>query len=336
MRAAAFTSLGGTDGVEAIDVPEPTIDDNQVLLRVVGSSLNRHDLLYLRGEFRLRERHLPFVSGVDVAGEILETGVNVDSVVEGDRAVLSPMQTCGTCRYCRDGPENRCEEYSLFHGGFAERVAVDADRLLPISNAVDPVSASALPVAYMTAWHMLRRAEVTAGDTVLIPGATGGIGVAATQLIDAMGARSICTSTSESKLDSLAVFGADHCLQVKSASALADAVGGLGPVDAVLNHLGGAFTDAGLSTLRRGGRMVVCGRTADQFSEIDTQELFLEHKQIVGSTMGTQIDLERTVGFVESGQFEPPVHETYNLDEAAQAFTDMAARDVVGKLVITP
>ena len=336
MRAAAFTGLGGPEHVEVIDTEEPTVGDGQALLRVRGAALNRHDLFYLQGDFRLREEHLPFVSGVDVAGEVVETGPGVESVAAGDRVVLCPMQTCGVCDHCREGPENLCERYSLFHGGFAERAVVDADRLVPVADDVDLVSAAALPVAYMTAWHMLRRAEVTAGDTVLIPGATGGVGVAATQLVDALGAESVCTSTSESKLDALGAFGADHRVRVTDASALADDVAEFGPVDAVLNHLGGPFTRAGLSALRRGGRMVVCGRTAGRFAEIDTQDLFLEHKRLVGSTMGTQADLRRVVGFVEDGRFEAPVHATYDLDETGRAFADMESRDVVGKLVVTP
>lgn len=336
MRAAAFTGLGGPSNVEAIDVPEPTIDDGQALIRVRGSAVNRHDLLYLQGDFRLKEEHLPFVSGVDVAGEVLDVDENVESVTPGDRVVLSPMQTCGECEYCRDGPENLCEQYSLFHGGFAERAAVDASRLVPVSENVDFTAAAALPVAYMTAWRMLQRASVTAGDAVLVPGATGGVGVAAVQLIDAIGARSVCTSSSASKLEQLGEFGADHRVQVTDAAALEDSVSEFAPVDAVLNHLGGAFTDPGLSVLRTDGRMVICGRTAGQYSEIDTQDLFLGHKQLLGSTMGTQADLNRVVEFVENGRFEAPVHATYDLDDAGQAFADMESRDVVGKLVITP
>jgi NADPH:quinone reductase-like Zn-dependent oxidoreductase len=335
MRAAAFTALGGPAGVEAIDVDDPTVDPDQVLLDVHGASINRHDLLYLQGDFRLQERHLPFVSGVDVAGEIREVGENVSSLAEGDPVVLNPMQTCGECRYCRDGPENLCVEYSLFHGGFAERAAVDADRLVPMSKDVDLVQAAALPVVYMTAWHMLRRAEVGAGDTILVPGATGGVGVAATQLIDMMGAHTICTSSSESKLNQLSTFGADDLIQAADADELEVEMDGRKPVDAVLNHLGGEFTAVGLSALRRGGRMVICGRTAGQYSEIDSQDLFLEHKRVIGSTMGTEADLERLVGFLEAGVIDPPIHETYNLDAAGQAFATMENRDVVGKIVLT-
>jgi NADPH2:quinone reductase len=336
MRAAAFTALGGPSGVEVIELPSPTPGDGQAVVDVAGASVNRHDLLYLQGDFRLEERHLPFVSGVDMSGTVRDVGDGVEGVEPGDRVVLNPMQTCGSCRDCRDGPENLCEEYSLFHGGFAEQAVVDADRLVSVPNGVDLVTAAALPVTYMTAWHMLRRADVDAGDTVLIPGATGGVGVASTQLTDAMGIRSVCTSSSPEKLDQLSAFGADELLEAADADALGEKLEGLEPVDAVLNHLAGPFTDVCLSALRRNGRMIICGRTAEKYSEIDTQNLFLGHKRIIGSTMGTQADLERVVDLYEADAIAPPVHETYSFDDAGQAFADMQNRDVVGNLVVTP
>lgn len=110
----------------------------------------------------------------------------------------------------------------------------------------------------------------------------------------------------------------------------------LEPVNAVLNYLAGEFTAVGLSVLRRGSQIVICGRMAGQYSEIDTQALFFEHKRIIGSTMGTEDDLERVVGFFEDGTIDPPLYETYALDAADQAFADRGNRDIVGKLVITP
>ncbi|WP_436347136.1 quinone oxidoreductase family protein [Natronorubrum sp. FCH18a] len=336
MRAAAFTTLGGPSGIEVIDVESPTLGPDQVLLTVRAASVNRHDLLYLEGDFRLKEEHLPFISGVDVAGTVREVGESVNGFERGDPVVLNPMLTCGSCRYCRDGPENHCREYSLFHGAFAEQAAVEADRLIPLSDDVDLEAAATLPVAYMTAWHMLRRADVDAGDTIVVPGATGGVGVATTQLADVMGVHTICTSSSAAKLEQLASFGADHLLPADDAEELATELEAFAPVDGVINHLAGEFTDACLSALDRGGRMVICGRTADQYSEIDAQDLFLGHKHVVGSTMGTQADLERVVGFYEDGSLTPPVHKTYDLDRTGRAFADMKNRDVVGNVLVTP
>jgi len=173
--------------------------------------------------------------------------------------VLCPNETCGTCEFCREAPENLCENFSLYHGGLAERALVDADRLVVLPDEVKTTTAAALPTAYMTAWHMLRRADVTAGDRALVLGATGGVGVACVQLLDVLGAASIGTSTSEAKLRRLSDLGCDVPVEVDSPDALRGAVG---EVDAVLNHLGGEYTRAALDALCRGGRMVICGRTA--------------------------------------------------------------------------
>lgn len=336
MQVAAFTGFGGPDDVEVQERPDPSAGPSEAVLTVEASALNHHDLWILEGESSVDEADLPFVAGVDVAGTVESVGAGVDSVADGDRVVLCPNLTCGSCRYCRDGPENRCAEYGLFHGGFAERALVRADRLVPIPDGVDVATAAAVPVAYMTAWHMLRRGDATPGDRVFIPGATGGVGVAAVQLAGAMGAETIGTSSSAAKLDRLDDLGVDETIQATSADELASAMADRDPVDVVVNHLGGPFTQVGLDALRRDGRMVVCGRTAGQASEVDVRELYWEHKQLLGSTMGTQPDLERVLGFVADGAFKPPIAGEYPLTETGDAFETMQQRDLFGKLVVRP
>jgi len=103
---------------------------------------------------------LPFVTGLDVAGVVSEVGDGVRGLEPGKRVVLCPNETCGSCRFCREGPENMCERFSLFHGGLAETASVQADRLVPLPEGMDATTAAAIPTAYMTAFHMLRRAEV--------------------------------------------------------------------------------------------------------------------------------------------------------------------------------
>lgn len=334
MRTAAFTGFGGPEHVEIREAADPTPGRGEAVVRVEACGLNRHDLWILQeGD---DPDDLPFVPGVDVAGTVDAVGDGVDSVSPGDRVVLCPSLTCGTCRYCREGPENLCEHYDLYHGGLAERALVRADRLVALPDAVDVVQAAALPVAYVTAWHMIRRAEIQPGDLVFVPGATGGVGVAAVQLLDVLGARSIGTSTSAEKLDRLASVGADHVVETADPDAMERAVADLGPVDAVLNHLGGEYTGVGLSVLRRGGTMVICGRTAGDNSTVDVRDLFWQHKRVVGSTMGTQADLERLVGLVADGRLDPVVSAEYALADADRAFADLESRDAFGKLVVRP
>lgn len=275
---------------------------------------------------------LPFVSGLDVAGVVRDVGEDVADVDPGDRVVLCPNETCGTCRYCREGPENLCENFSLYHGGLAETARVRADRLVALPDDVGTVEAAALPTAY----HMLRRIEAGPTDLVFVPGATGGVGVAGVQLAVVLGAHSVGTSSSRAKLDRLESLGLDHAIVGTDPDEIRTAIADVGPVDGVLNHLSGAYTQLGLDVLRRNGRMAVCGRTAGRTSESDISGLFLGHKRLIGSTMGTQGDLETLVDLIDDDTFTPEIDRTYPLSEAGAAFTAMQDRESVGKLLITP
>jgi NADPH:quinone reductase-like Zn-dependent oxidoreductase len=336
MRAAAFTDLIGPDGVEVLDVDRPDPGPGEAVVDVEACSINHHDLWLLNGASAMVDpTDLPFVTGLDVVGVVSEVGEGVTGVAPGDRVVLCPNETCGTCRFCREGPENLCEHYSLYHGGLAEAACVEADRLIPLPETVDATTAAALPTAYLTAYHMLRRASLEPGDLLFVPGATGGVGVAAIQLADLRGVRTIGTSSSASKLDTVADLGADHTIRGTDPDALRDAVAAIGTPDAVINHLGGAYTQLGLDVMCRGGRMVVCGRTAGPTSEIDIANLFRGHKRVIGSTMGTQADLERLVDLVAAGDLDPRIDRTFPLAETADAFATMRDRDTLGKLVVT-
>ncbi|WP_455449429.1 alcohol dehydrogenase catalytic domain-containing protein [Natrinema thermotolerans] len=337
MRAAAFTELSGPEGVRTIERDEPEPGPGEATVDVAACAINRHDLWILEGDSAMVDADdLPFVTGLDVAGVVSEVGDGVRGVEPGDRVVLCPNETCGECRFCREGPENTCERFSLYHGGLAETACVEGDRLIPLPDGVDAATAAAIPTAYMTAFHMLRRAEVGPGDLVFVPGATGGVGVAAVQLSAVFGAETIGTSTSASKLERVHELGLDHGVESADVDEIRTAVERIGEPDAVINHLGGEFTRLGQSVMRRGGTMAICGRTAGGESTIDIASLFLGHKRIVGSTMGTQDDLRRLVELTADGDLEPEIDETYALEDTDDAFAAMQNRESVGKIVVEP
>lgn len=336
MRAAAFTGFGGPENVEVIEQDYPEPGAGEAVLDVKAAALNYHDVFVLEGDSAfVGDDALPFVSGVDVAGVVRDVGENA-SVEEGDRVVLCAHQTCGECQFCREGPENLCKQFSLYHGGFAEQALVGADRLVDLPESVSFEEAAALPVSYVTAYHMLRRANLEAGDTVFVPGSTGGVGVATVQLAEIMGCETIGTSTSEEKLSRVEDLGLDHGILSGDIDEIREEVNEIGRPDAVINHLGGPFTELGQNVLRRGGTMVICGRTTGNTPDLALDDLFLQHKHVVGSTMGTQVDLERLVGFAANGKLNPIVGDTYALEETGDAFADMLDRDAFGKLVVTP
>lgn len=338
MRAAAFTELSGPDGVEVIELDDPEPGEGEAVVDVRACSLNHHDLWILQGDSALvSEGSLPFVSGLDVAGVVAETGPHA-SVSAGDQVVLCPNQTCGECRFCREGPENLCQSFMLYHGGLAERAVVDDARLISIPDGLSFEAAAALPTAYLTAWHMLRRANVGAGDLVFVPGATGGVGVAAIQLTGVRGGETIGTSTSARKLGRLRALGCEHTVETADPDEMTREVRSIGEPDAVIDHLAGDYLDVGNKVMRRGGTHVVCGRTAGGWPSFNVAPFFLQHQTIEGSTMGTQPELERLVGLAADGVFDPVVGATYDLAETGEAFRDMAERtsELFGKLIIVP
>jgi NADPH:quinone reductase-like Zn-dependent oxidoreductase len=336
MRVAAFTEFGDGEGVEIRERPDPDPGRGEAVVDVEACSINRHDLWILQGDSALvPEGALPFVSGLDAAGVVREAGEDA-AVSEGDRVLLCPNRTCGTCEYCREGPETLCEAFMLYHGALAEQALVEASRLVPLPDGVGFTEAAALPTAYLTAWRMLELADVGPTDLVFVPGATGGVGVAAVQLSGVLGADAIGTSTSARKLERLEALSCAHTVESADPDELTREVRAIGQPDAVVNHLGGEFTQAGLEVMRRGGTMVVCGRTAAPTSEFSLAPFFLRHEEIVGSTMGTQPELSTLVELLAEGAFEPPIGETYALAETGDAFDDMLERDAFGKLVVDP
>jgi NADPH:quinone reductase-like Zn-dependent oxidoreductase len=337
MRAAAFTELVGPDGVSIIDQPRPEPAAGEAVLEVTATAINRHDLWILDGDSAMvNADDLPFVTGLDVTGVVHSIGDGVVGVEPGDRVVLCPNKTCGTCQFCWEGPMNLCEEFSLYHGGLAEFACVQADRLVHIPSSISATDAAAVPTAYMTAFRMLRRADVGPHDLVFVPGVTGGVGIAIVQLCTILGARTIGTSSSASKLERVHDFGLDHGIESTNVKEIRDRVASIGTPDVVINHLGGKYTELGQQMMKRGGTMVICGRTAGRQSTIDIPDLFLGHKTVIGSTMGTQNDLKKLIEFMANGNLSPVVDSTYALEQTAEAFAAMKDRKNIGKLVIKP
>jgi len=336
MQTIAFTALGGTNGIELREAEPPNVDDDEVLIDVSASALNRHDLAVLNGNSWVSDRYLPFVSGLDVAGIVSTVGDDVTEFERGDRVMAAPSRSCGACEYCRQGPETLCERFHLSHGGFAEQIAVPANRLIQIPDSISFMEAASLPTSGMTAWQMIRRADVEAGDAVLVPGATGGVGVAAVQVLEAKGVDAVATSRSAEKLERLADLGATETRVIKSADGLDDSLADLATPASALVHLGGDWVTESLGVVGRGGTVVVCGQTAGGPPTVDLAGMYVGHKRLVGSSMGTQTDLERVVKLTGDGRVEPVVAREYGFEEAREAFEALADANVVGKIVLRP
>jgi len=340
MKAVRFHEHGGPEVLRYEEVPAPSPRAGEALIRVRAVSLNHLDLWQRRGLERVRIP-LPHISGADVAG-IVEQAPD-GSLEPGRRVLLQPGLSCGRCARCLEGRDNECPRYDVLgyqsDGGYAQLVRVPIQNVVPIPDAIGFVEASAFPLTFLTAWHMLlTRARLEAGEIVLILGAGSGVGQAAIQIARLHGALVIATAGTEEKLARARALGAfetvNHSTEdlVSAVRRLTDGRG----VDIVVEHVGTATWDKSLRSLRRGGRLVTCGATTGHDARIDLRILFRRQLSLLGSDMGRKSELLRAAEFFFTGQLLPEVDRVFALAEAAEAHRRLEARENFGKIVLTP
>jgi NADPH:quinone reductase-like Zn-dependent oxidoreductase len=297
----------------------------------------------VRSGLRGLEIEMPHVLGNDIVGEIEAVGPAVRHLKVGDKTLILPTLSCGVCPACMDGDDNLCREYDVIgrrrNGGYAERVAVPAANCLPYPGNLSWEQAAAVPLVFLTAWHMLvGRANLRAGEDVLVIGAGSGVGSAAVQIAALLGARVIATASGAAKLERAKQLGAhqtiDHASEDLGARAR-QLTGGKG-VDLVFEHVGGPVFERALAALARGGRLVTCGATAGNTVSLDLNLLFGRHLTLLGSWMGRRAELVEALEFVRTGRLVPVVDRVMPLAEAAQAHRLIEARENFGKIVLVP
>jgi len=339
MKAVRFHSHGGVEVLQYEDAPMPEARPGDAVVRVRATSLNHLDIWQRRGIERVRIP-FPHISGADVAGEVVEAPDG--SVTAGQRVMLQPGLSCGRCALCLEGRDNECPRYDVLgyqsDGGYAEYVRVPVQNLIPIPDAIGFVEASAFPLTFLTAWHMLlTRARLQAGEVVLVLGAGSGVGQAAIQIARLHGARVIATAGTDEKLARARALGAFETVN-HSTEDIAAAVRRLTDrrgVDVVVEHVGTATWDHSVRSLSRGGRLVTCGATTGHDAGIDLRFLFSRQLSLLGSYMGRKGELLRAAEFLFTGELMPVVDRVYPLAEAADAHRRLEAREGFGKIVLT-
>jgi len=318
--------------------PDPDIGEADVLLRVRATSLNYHEVFTRRGMPGIKIP-LPVIMGLDVAGEIVKIGSDVEGWKVGDRVLVDPL--------------NRVEGGLMgetMNGGLAELCRARAHQLMRIPDNVSLEQAAALPVAYGTAHRMMTtNGQVTAGEKVLILGASGGVGVCCVQLAKIAGAYVIACAGSEEKGHRLKQLGADEIILytqedfvqlVRQRHGRPGRAGGgsslNGGVDVVVNFTGGDTWVKSLRTLKRGGRILTCGATAGYDPAEDLRVIWTFELQIRGSNGWERDDLEKLFALVSAGKLIALIDKSFPLQETAEALGMLEDRRVFGKVVVTP
>jgi NADPH:quinone reductase-like Zn-dependent oxidoreductase len=340
MKAVVLSQHGGPEVLRVAEMPEPAIGERDVLVRVRACALNHLDL-WVRSGLPGRSVAFPHIPGSDISGEIAKIGAAVTNVKVGERVLLAPGVSCGQCEQCLAGHDNMCPDYSLFGrqipGGYAEFVRSPAVNAIPMPGNLSFEQAAAIPLVFLTAWHMLfYRAQLRPAEDVLVIAAGSGVGSAAIQIAKAAGARVIATAGSEAKLTKAKELGADATLlhTGEFAREVKKLTGGKG-VDVVFEHVGAATWEQSIFSLNTGGRLVTCGATTGFESKININYIFGRQLSILGSFMGHKSELFAALELFKRGLLKPVIDTVLPLDRAADAHRRLENRQQFGKIVLT-
>jgi NADPH:quinone reductase-like Zn-dependent oxidoreductase len=346
MMAAVLRAHGGPEVLELRDdvlVPRPAA--GQVRVEVAAAAVNNTDLWTREGAYGTPDDAdavvgwqgvpiaFPRIQGGDAVGRVVELGDGAPDALLGRRVLVDPIT------YGQGGdPDERPIEGVLgseMDGAFAEYVCVPAAQVHDVTDSpLSDEQLACLPIAYGTATGMLERAAVTAGERVLVTGASGGVGIALVQLAAARGAQVVAVTNGRTA-DAVRRAGASHIV-LRDEAPLQDQLAGVGPFAVVADVVGGPSFGALLGALGTGGRLVTCGAVAGPVVEIDLRVLYLQRRALIGSTMHTASQFRRLVEDARAGRLSPPVACTYPLAEIHRAQEEFASGGHVGKLVLTP
>lgn len=320
------------------DLPVPELGHNDVLVRVRAAGVNNTDIntrigWYSKGDADPEDAawsgnplSLPLIQGADVCGEIVAVGAEVHTARIGERIIIEP------CFQYANSEKLETPWYfgSECDGGFAQYTKVDARHAYKINSDLADTELASFPCSYSTAENMLTRTGVREGDTVLVTGASGGVGSAAVQLAKARGAKVIAV-TSKKKSEALLALGADQTIDRTD-----DLVKALGnnSVSVVIDLVAGPSWPTLLDVLRPKGRYAVSGAIAGPMVELDVRTLYLKDLSFFGCTVLEPEVFSNLVKRIENQQIKPLVARTYPLKEIAKAQTDFLAKDHIGKFVL--
>jgi NADPH2:quinone reductase len=324
MRAVICRETTGVGGLDCVaDWPEPQANAGEVVIEVKAAALNFPDLLMIQGLYQERPP-LPFVVGTEMAGVVTALGEGVTQFAPGDRVVAA----CGRT--------------------LAERVTAKAALVLPAPRGLSFEAASGICITYFTTMHALKqRAQLQAGETLMVLGAAGGVGTTAVELGKQMGATVIAAASSDEKLELTRKLGADHLINYTTQDLrerVKEITGGKG-VDVIYDPVGGALAEPALRSMAWKGRYLVIGFAGGDIPRIPLNLPLLKGCSIVGVYWGSFAQRERDVQrqnvtdlwqMFEAGQLSPSVGETHSLEDFAAAFAALQTRRAQGKVVLKP
>lgn len=341
MNAVLLHEHGGVDKLRYGKYTVPKIAAHEVLVEVRAAGLNHLDL-WVRQGLPAIKIEMPHILGSDVAGIVVEVGDLAKNVKEGDPVLLAPAWGCGTCKACLAGDDNYCRDYKILGesvpGTYAEYVKAPAENAFAIPKGLNFDEAAAIPLVFLTAWHMLvDQAKIQPGEDVLILAAGSGVGSAAIQIAKLFGARVIATASSDAKLEKAQQLGADETINYQKLDFLSEVkrLTHKKGVEIVVEHVGKSTWEQSIKSLAKGGRLVICGATTGYDAITDLRYVFFKELKILGNFMGRKEGLKHGLQFFPE-KLRPVLDTTFPLREAAQAHQRLMNREQFGKIILKP
>lgn len=326
MRAVICARLGDVGDLRLGELPDPLVGPDQILIDVAFAGMNFPDQLIVKGQYQASPT-VPFVPGFEVAGTVRGLGAKVGHLAVGDRVIAL---TSGN------------------HGGYAERAVADADRTIVLPGSVGFETAAAFYSSYGTAYHALtQRGQLKAGETLVVLGAGGGLGLAAVEIGKALGATVIAVAGSEAKLAAATRHGADHAINHRTADVkgeIAALTNGDG-ADVCLDPVGGELFDIMARRMNWNGRLLVLGFTSGTISSLPANLPMLKCYQLVGVFWDSfsrrfpdenRRNFDQLFRWLDEGRLMPEIHRIFRIEDFQAAFGELASGDAIGRLLLDP
>ena len=345
MRAMVVRRTGAPEVLRCEEVPVPPLRPNDVLIKVEACGVCFHDVVTRNGVMRYRVE-LPLIPGHEVSGIVERVGGQVRALAPGDRvATTAQRSTCGICVECRKGQENRCLDKHVLgdaglNGGYAEYVAVDARAVAKVPHGVTLDTASIVGCAICTELNAIRDVgQGRAGESILITGAGGGIGIHAVQIARASGMFVVAATSSAAKATVIRDAGAHEVIVFERSEDFSprvkDVTGGRG-VDVVIDNVGAALFNPTRRSVAFGGRWVMVGQLTGDFVPFNPAQLFLRHVSLLSGNGSVKRQLDDALRMIELGAIRPVVQDALPLEAAAEAHAMVESGAVTGRLILKP
>lgn len=343
MNAMIFKKTGGVENLEYTQVAQPAPGAGEVLVRVKACAINHLDLWILTGSIAA-PISMPHILGCDIAGEVAAVGTGVRGIKIGERVIVAPGIRSGQSDFYKSGIwDSLAPGYQIVgfqnNGGYAEFAKVPAENIIPVSKKFSFEEWAAIPLVFLTAWHMLvTHAKLQKNETVLIQAAGSGIGSAAIQIAKHLGAKVITTVGNDLKSKRAKKLGADHVINYRKKDFVSEvkSLTRNQGVDVAFEHIGPETISKSVQCLKKRGRLVHCGVTSGALATLDLRHLYFNQIQLQGSYMGGLKELKQVIALAEKGKLKPVVDKIFPLSKARIALTRMLNRKNFGKIILVP